>query len=278
MRKTNFEDDEPLIYINWQKIFRYCKSFISVIVQIVRKIIETILKIILEVLILLMRGFLWIYKKFKHLIKAIFLALKKFSKKNIKGFWLLFTIAIFLIISILGLWKGYTYAQGIIYNLKETKDILEKQQEYNLELFEENEQLKEEIKDKDKKLKVKAEEQVKYAHQQWILKNRQMAEQKLPEEVKTTIAKYANVYGVEDTRLIQCIVFYESGGREEAIGDNGKAIGVAQYHLATFLGHRKQLGLPQVDLRKDTDASIQCMIFSISKGGIGNWTARSKCL
>jgi predicted Holliday junction resolvase-like endonuclease len=278
MRKINFEDDEPLIHINWRKLWRYCKRFVGAIIWTIKKIIKTIAKTILEILILLMRGFLWTYKKFKQLIKAIFLALKKFSKKNIKGFWLLLVIAIFLIISLFSLWKGYAYAQGIIHNLKETKDVLQKQQEHNIKLFEENEQLKEEIEDKDKKLKAKAEEQAKYARQQWILKNRQAAEQKLPEEVKTTITKYANAYGVKDTRLVQCIVYHESGGRDEAVGDNGKAVGVAQYHLATFLGHRKQMGLSQVDLRKDTNASIQCMVFSISRGGISNWTARTKCI
>jgi len=289
LRKLNFEEEEPLIRINWSRLWRYCKNFVRAIIgaiiwiikkliMIIKKIIETILKIILEILILLMRGFLWTYKKFKEIIKAVFLALRKFSKKNIKGGWLLLVIAISLIISLLGLWRGYVYAQGLISNVKEKEGILQKQQENNLDLLKENEKLKEEIKVKDQKLQSKAEEEARYAYQQWILRNRQLAEQKLPEKVKDIIVQYANTYGVKDTRLIQCIVYYESGGRDEAVGDNGDAIGVAQYHLATFLGHRKQIGLSQIDLRKDTNASIQCMVFSISRGGIGNWTARYKCI
>jgi len=279
LKKLNFDEDDPLIRINWRKLWRYCKKFVGGIIWIIRKIIETILKIILEILILLMRGFLWTYKKFKQLIKAIFLALVKFSKRNIKGIWLLLVIVIFLIISLLGLWKGYVYAQGIIRNLRDTENILQKQQENNLDLLKENEQLKEEIKDKDNKLKAKAEEQRKLAYKQWVLANRQLAENRLPEPVKDLIVKHANTYNVEkDVRLIQCIVFNESGGRNEATGDNGDAVGVAQYHLATFLSHRRQLGLPEVDLRRDANASIQAMTFSISRGGIGNWTARWKCI
>jgi hypothetical protein len=278
LKKLNFEDDEPLIRINWRRIWKLLKKLVGGIIWIIRKIIETIAKIILQILILIMRGFLWTYKKLKQLIKAIFNALRKFSKKNIKGIWLLLTIFIFLIISLFGLYKGYVYAQGLINNQKETDTLLQKQQENNLNLFKENENLKEEIKIKDAKLQSKAEEQAKFARQQWILNNRNLAEKKLPEEVKGLIVKHASAYGVKDVRLMQCIVFNESGGRDEAVGDSGKAIGVAQYHLATFLGHRRQMGLPQVDLRKNTNASIEAMMFSISRGGIGNWSARTKCI
>jgi predicted Holliday junction resolvase-like endonuclease len=277
MLKT-LNEEEPLIRINWRKLLKYGKSFVGAIIWTIKKIVETIAKLILKFAILLIRGFLWTYKRVKELIKAIYHALRKFSKKNIKGIWLLLLIVIFLIISLLGLWRGLVYAKGIIHNLKETENMLQKQQQNTLDLFKENEQLKQEIKDKDAKLQSKAQEQAKFARQQWIINNRQLAEEKLPEEVKTAIAQHCNTYGVKDTRLMQCIVYNESGGRDEAVGDNGDAIGVAQYHLATFLGHRRQMGLPQVDLRKDTNASLQAMMFSISRGGIGNWTARTKCM
>ena len=278
LKKLNFEEDEPLIRINWRRIWKLLKKLVGGIIWIIKKIVETIAKIILQILILIMRGFLWTYKKLKQLIKAIFNALRKFSKRNIKGIWLLLTITIFLIISLFGLYKGYVYAQRLINNQKETENILQKQQRNTLDLFKENEKLKEEIKVKDAKLQSKAEEQAKFARQQWILNNRNLAEKKLPVEVKDLIVKYASAYGVKDLRLMDCIVYYESSGRDEAVGDNGDAIGVAQYHLATFLGHRRQMGLSQVDLRKDTNASLQAMMFSVSRGGIGNWSARTKCL
>lgn len=278
MRKLNLEDNDPLIRINWRRLLNYGKKLVGGIIWIIKKIVETILKLILNILILILRGFLWSYKKLKQLIKAIITALGKFSKKNIKGFWLLLAIAIFLIISLLGIWRGIVYAQGVMHNLIETNKVLQKQQNTNLDLLKENDKLKEEIKDKDAKLQSKAEEARKFAQRQWVLANRQKAEETLPQEVKTILAKHANTYGVTDIRLMECIVYNESGGRDEAVGDNGSAIGVAQYHLDTFLGHRRQMGLPQVDLRKDTDASLQAMMFSISRGGIGNWTARLKCV
>lgn len=263
LRKINLGDEKPLIQINWRKIWKYCKRFIGGIIWIIKKII----KIILEILILLMRLFLWLRKKVFRIIKVIFLALKRFSKRKKKGIWILFLIAILLIISLLGLWHSYAM-----------KSLLRKQQESNLEFLQENEELKYEIEEKDKQLETKAKEKAKFAQQQWILTNRDKAEKTLPKEVKTLIAQYANIYGVKDTGLIECIISKESGGSDEAVGDNGSYIGVAQYNLGTFLGHRRQMGLPQVDLRKDTEASIEAMLFSISRGGIGNWPTKSKCI
>lgn len=264
LRKTKF-DDQPLI--NWKKFLHYINLCFGAIFFIVWTVIlSTILKLILKFFILYIRGIYIIYK-----------GISNFAKKNIKGFWLLLLIMISLIISILCIYKGYVYAQRIINERNSTQDILNKQQNINVDLLKENQKLKEDNAIKDKKLQAKADERAKFAQQQNILKRREMAEKKLPEEVKNLIIKYANTYGVKDISLINCIVFNESGGRDEAVGDSGKAIGVAQYHLATFLGHRKQMGLPQIDLRMDTNASIQAMMFSIGRGGIGNWSARLKC-
>jgi hypothetical protein len=277
MLKT-INEEGPLVSINWRKFLKYGKSFVGAIIWTIKKIVETIAKLILKFVILLIRGFLWTYKKIKELIKAIFNALRKFSKKNIKGIWLLLLIAIFLIISNLTLFKGWQIVRAMNRQLDEVGTVLKNQQDNSLKLFKENEKLKEEIKVKDKELQSKAEEERRFAYQQWILRNRNKAEATLPQEVKTLITQHANTYGVKDIRLMECIVFNESGGRDEAVGDNGAAIGVAQYHLDTFLGHRRQMGLPQVDLRKDTNASLQAMMFSVSRGGIGNWTARLKCV
>jgi len=268
MLKKNEFEESPLIIINWKKIWHYVKLFINKIIFVLGTVIlGNILKFILKVFIFLIQKFLLVYK-----------GIKKFAKKNIKGRWILFLLLIFLIISALYIWKKNVYAQKIIKEQKQTQEMLNEQQNINTDLMKKNEELEKDIILKDKKLKAKAEEQAKFAHQQWILENRQMAEKKLPEEVKCLISKYADTYGVKDIRFMQCIVFKESGGRDEAVGDSGKAIGVAQYHLATFLGHRKQMGLTQVDLRKDTEASIQAMMFSVGRGGVGNWSARVKCI
>ena len=260
LRKTKF-DDQPLI--NWRKLWNYIKIFFGAIFFIVWTVIlSTILKLILKFFILYIRGLYIIYK-----------GISNFAKKNIKGFWVLFTIFILLIISILyGLYlmKYFNYVHEILNeqnNIEKTK----------IELIKENEELKSQIIEKDLKLEAKAEEKRLLAHKQKVIKNRDIAEEKLPQEVKDLVIKHANAYGVKDIRYMECIVFNESGGRSEAIGDHGLAVGACQYHLATFLGHRKQMGLPLADLRKDTDACLQAMMFSISNGGIGNWSARLKC-
>ena len=260
LRKTKF-DDQPLI--NWRKLLHYINVCFGAIFFIVWTVIlSTILKLILKFFILYIRGIYLIYK-----------GISNFAKKNIRGFWLLLMVLILLIISVLyGLYlmKGFNYIHQILNDQNNIENT-------NLNLIKENESLKNQIIEKDLKLEAKAEEQRQLAHKQNILERRNIAEEKLPEEVKGLITKYANIYGVKDIRLMNCIVFNESGGRDEAVGDSGKAKGVAQYHLATFLGHRKQMGLPQIDLREDTNASLEAMMFSISNGGIGNWSARLKC-
>jgi hypothetical protein len=169
------------------------------------------------------------------------------------------------------LFKGWKNAKAQGEQIVGMKMILDSQ-------VKEIEQLKKEIQEKDLKLESKAKEEKLLAQKQNVLANRNTAEEKLPKRVKDIIASNALVYGVKDVRLMQCTVYYESGGRDEAVGDSGDAVGVAQYHLATFLGHRKQMGLSAIDLRTNTEASIQAMAFSISNGGIGNWTAHKKCI
>lgn len=277
-RFTRNNNDAPLVYINWSKLWRGIKKLFIGIVLLLKKLIETILKLILKFFILVLVTFLKIYKLIKILLRKLVESVIKFSKKNIKGIWLLLLIFLFILIASFVVWKGYLY-------LKEKENKIHSQSETNSHLFNENERLKEELKikqeeieEKDKQLQAKREEEILFANKQIVIANRDIADEHLPENVKKTIKKYANEYGVEDLRLMECIVFNESGGRSEAIGDSGKAVGVAQYHLATFLGHRRQMGLPQEDLRTDIDASIQAMMFSVSRGGIGNWTARHKCI
>lgn len=272
MRKIelNTTDNEPVVKINWKKIWRFAVWVITGIVWIIRKIIETILKLILKILTLIVIGFYKLYLLFRKIVIFIFRVIRKFSKRNVKGFWILLILFIIFIIGSIIYTKQSSYTHNLLKGWEDTNQLLQKQRE-------ENKQLKQDIQEKDRQLQVKAEEEVQFAHQQWILNNRQIAEEKLPQKVKTVITKYAKAYEVRDTRLINCIVYHESGGRDEAVGDSGDAIGVAQYHLDTFLGHRKQMGLSVEDLRSNTEASIQAMLFSISRGGIGNWSARTKC-
>lgn len=274
---VNSEED-PLIQINWSKIGRILKNTALSIIKIIRKIIEKILILIFRFLTLVVLAILWLYTETKQLIKWIIRKIHAFSKRNIKGFWFLVLLVIALIL--FGVF-AYTQVKAQTALGKELQKQLKINQtqidDYNKQI-EENKKLKEQIKDLNGKLQAKAEEERRYAQQQYVIASRNKATQSLTPEVKGLIAKYAGVYQYPDTRLVECIVWNESGGRDEAVGDSGAARGVAQYHLATFLGHRRQMGLSQEDLRTDTESSIQAMLFSISRGGIGNWTARHKCM
>lgn len=263
--------DDPIIRINWRRLGNIIMNFLVWWFLTIVKIVEVILKFILKVLTLILIGLYEVLKAFGRLNVAIFNALKKFSKHNIKGFWILILVFLFLLIGGIGLFKGIQRVNAQNRQIIDMKSILDKQ-------IKDIQQLQKDIKEKDLKLESKAKEEKLLAQKQAVLANRNKAEENLPVRVKNIIASNALVYGVKDVRLIECTVFHESGGRDEAVGDSGDAIGVAQYHLATFLGHRKQMGLPAIDLRKNTEASIQAMVYSISKGGIGNWSARTKCI
>lgn len=106
---------------------------------------------------------------------------------------------------------------------------------------------------------------------------RTKAEKYLPAEIKNIIMKYASIYKV-DSALCKCIVFRESRGNPKAVGDYGAAIGACQYHLRTFLSHRRQMNLPAIDLREDPEESIQAMAWAISKGYGSAWTSHANCI
>jgi hypothetical protein len=202
---------------------------------------------------------------FRKAVKWIFDGLLKILGSRIRAFWILILLFIFLLVGMLYLYKWTAFAMTNDKNLNYMKMIIQNQSK-------DIEQLKQDIQKKDAELQAKAEEKARFARQQWIIANRNEAEVRLSDEVKGLVAKYADAYGIKDKRMVECIILHESGGRDEAVGDSGNAKGVAQYHLATFMGHRRQMGLSQDDLRTDTEASIQAMAFSISHGGIGNWT------
>jgi low affinity Fe/Cu permease len=259
--------EDPLIRINWNRIWRIIKGAVLDLIKAVKRIIELILILILKFLTKIVLFMLWLYK-----------SLKAFSKRNIKGFWLLLFIVLFSLFFLVFAHAQFRDQSRLGGELQNQLKINNQQNEDIKIKDTENQELKDQIEELNNKLEAKSAEQARYARQEWILANRDSAEKNLPTEVKGLVTKYASVYGVEDTRLMNCIIYFESGGRDEAVGDNGAARGVCQYHLGTFLGHRRQMGLSQEDLRTDTESSIQAMLFSVSRGGIGNWTARTKCM
>ncbi len=98
-----------------------------------------------------------------------------------------------------------------------------------------------------------------------------------PEEIKVeeTITEltefYGNKFEVEPSYL-RCIIWFESRNDAEAVGDSGKAVGLCQFHLGTFLGFRKQMGLSQEDLRRDKAESVKVLAWAISKNYDHHWS------
>ena len=248
LKQFNFEE-EPIVKINWWKI-RY-KTW---------QITEKILKIATKAIISTIRAFLWLRKK-----------IIRFCISKIKGYWFLLLLIILFLFSIVFIIKAVELNKKQ-QEIKELKQINKQQIKNTEDFIKENKNLKDKIKDLEKKASIKKQTIIASASYStgWAKVG------VLTDNVKQVIAKYSSTYGV-DKDLVECIVANESSGRSDAVGDNGAAIGLAQYHLATFLGHRKQMGLSQEDLRTDIEASIQAMCWSISNSGIGNWTARWKC-
>jgi len=233
---------------------------------------------IIKFLTFLTVSFYTLYKCTTGILRKGFGAVKSISKRNIKVFWLMFLMLIMLILSGIVFYKWYGSYKEVNAYIENMNNQINIERDIKENLENENNILKEEIEKKDAELQARAEEKAKFAQQQHILANRDKADANLPEYIKCLVDKYADKYGVEDKRMISCIIFYESGGISDAKGDRGAAIGVAQYHIGTFLGHRRQMGLSEEDLRTNPEASIDAMLFSISRGGIGNWTARRSCV
>jgi soluble lytic murein transglycosylase-like protein len=105
-----------------------------------------------------------------------------------------------------------------------------------------------------------------------------LAESYQANEKKTTeelINEYSEKYQVR-ADLVRCIIFNESGFRATAVGDSGKAVGLAQFHLGTWQSFRKQMGESQEDLRKDPEESIKTLVWALSQGYNNHWTPCKK--
>lgn len=59
--------------------------------------------------------------------------------------------------------------------------------------------------------------------------------------VQETIIKYAELYNVSKEELLT-VSKCESSYNPKAIGDNGKAVNIFQYHKETFIGFSKLMG------------------------------------
>jgi len=91
-----------------------------------------------------------------------------------------------------------------------------------------------------------------------------LSETPTPEELKLVVVWLANEYGLDEDRFYETIKC-ESGFKFNAIGDNGLAYGVAQFHKPTFdhycLGDYKS-----------AKAQIMCMVGMWILGEEHQWT------
>ncbi|KKQ97138.1 MAG: hypothetical protein UT24_C0052G0009 [Candidatus Woesebacteria bacterium GW2011_GWB1_39_12] len=93
------------------------------------------------------------------------------------------------------------------------------------------------------------------------------------EEIKDLIKQYSAQYAVspeEMTRVMMC----ESSGKADAIGDNGLAFGLFQFHENTFNLFSKELG-EKLDW-KNPEHQIKLASWSFANGKQGHWTCYKK--
>jgi hypothetical protein len=80
----------------------------------------------------------------------------------------------------------------------------------------------------------------------------------------------------EANRTINCIISKESSWNPYAIGDNGKAYGLAQFHKETFDMFSKKYGI-SLDYYNSKDQII-LLILMFNDGYGYHWTAYANCL
>lgn len=243
--------DDPLvqIIINWSKIKRHIVSAIVLGIELGKRFVVFSLKTILKLLTLLVKA-----------ITNIYLAVSKFAKSKQRGVWIVVLIILLLIVSLIAYKR-----------IKANQIELQRLEEYNQQILKEKEGKEKELKETKEKLETKLNRPLS------IGAARITQARPLNNEIKAMVAKHADAYGV-NRAYCECIVTIESGGNSEAVGDRGAAIGVAQYHLKTYLADAQRVGLPVQDDRKDADKSILAMSAALSRGEDSKWTDYWKCI
>jgi len=85
----------------------------------------------------------------------------------------------------------------------------------------------------------------------------------------------SRVYGVSMHNEIDCLIKYESGGREDVYGDNGKAYGILQFHRPTFELYSTKYEL-DIDYKNPEHQII--LAEKMLKDGLAyHWTPWRKC-
>lgn len=86
-------------------------------------------------------------------------------------------------------------------------------------------------------------------------------------------------YIIENRELINCLIQHESGGKTNAVGDQGRANGILQFHIPTF----QHFCIEKYELAEEIDQiynehiQVMCADMMISEGGISHWTTYPNC-
>lgn len=91
-----------------------------------------------------------------------------------------------------------------------------------------------------------------------------------PETVDQMIADASKEFGVSKY-LLHCILEKESNYRADAVGDSGKAVGMAQFWPATWSGFRKLMG-EEISERTNPRQAIRTLAWALKDGRGRNWT------
>ena len=93
----------------------------------------------------------------------------------------------------------------------------------------------------------------------------------IKETTKELISFYSQKYAVSE-QLVSCVIEKESSFDPLAIGDNGKAVGLGQFHLATWRTFRAKMGLDGKDERTDKAEAIKTLVWGLSQGLGSHWS------
>lgn len=89
---------------------------------------------------------------------------------------------------------------------------------------------------------------------------------------QTIVEQAATVVG-ENPAYFSCIVQHESGWNPQAVGDNGAAVGMWQWHIGSWQHVRNQMALPLNDERDDPIQSTLTAAYAIGVLGLDDWWA-----
>ena len=91
-----------------------------------------------------------------------------------------------------------------------------------------------------------------------------------PEEVIEIAGFYADISGFDRNTII-CMMLAESGGNDQAIGDQGLSVGPWQWTWNSWITMRRMMKMSEADLRTDPYESTNTALFALQHGYARMW-------